>query len=590
MVALGLAVAVIGVEIALHARISRPLWYDELWRPHFAGEPWRMFWPELRAANTPSSLGSIALTRVSGDALGWHAWALRLVTAGVWLPVLAVAVYLYARRFTGVAAAVGTAVAVALSGTVIDAGTQLKPYALEAVVSLAVLALWTTPGAGLRRRTAAGALALVSLPAVFLLVPLAAADVLRAGRAASSRTTVHTVGLAVGRAAGRVAPALLLAGGHAALFVSHQSSQRASHFWDDQFLAGRGVVGGLRFTADQVRAILGGTPPGIDRYDPNLVHALLEGHRTATTIVGAATAVAMLAGVRALSRRPDGVTLLIAVGGAELVTLLASGARYWPFGACRTNLFLVPLLAVVAAAGAGELATMAATTLRRTRPALTATSGAKDAAGMAVAVACAVVVVGVAAVPVSAGGGVGTLWRERHEVRPIEGLVAATGAVRTQYREGDAVIIGGRLARAGWLYGMELSDDARVGRAPRIPRSATTFLTVIGRGDAERAVRARPHRPGAVLLFVLAYDRRGTTAELVALRRGGWCERSVRSFPLTGNLHELATCPVTASRRPATSPTAGPSTGGPSTAGTSTAGTSTTGSRQQTNPLAKMRK
>ncbi|EIV95005.1 hypothetical protein [Frankia sp. QA3] len=524
-VAILLAVATIGVEIALHSRIGRPFWYDELWRPHFAGEPWSAFWSELRSANAPSSLGSIALTRVTGDVFGWHAWALRTVMAGIWLPVLAVATFLSARRFTGVVPAAGGAVAVALSGTVVDSGTQLKPYVLEAVVSLAVFALWTAPGAPLRNRTAAGALALFSLPAVFLLVPLAVGDLVR-----DRRTSW------------RAAPALLLAGGHALLFVSHQSSQRASHFWDDQFLAGRGVLGGLRFTADQARAILGGAPPGIDRYDPNLVHSLIEGHRLATALVGTATAVAVLAGARALRRRADGATLLWSLVGAELLQLAASGGRYWPFGACRPNLFLVPLLTIVAAVGAGELATAA----RRHR-------GGGAGVIRAASVLC---LAGLAATPVCAAAGIGTMWRERHEVRPIEGMVDATQVVRGEYRPGDAVIVGGRLARAGWLYGMELSDDGPEQPGARVPRSETTFLNAIGRGGAERAVRARQHPPRRVLLFVLAYDRRGTAAELAILRRGGWCNRGIHSFPLTGTLHELDRCAVTESRGPR-SPSAG---------------------------------
>jgi hypothetical protein len=546
-----LAAAVGAVEIALHARIGRPLWYDELWRPHFAGEPWSTFWSELRAANTPSSLGSIALTRVSGAALGWHAWSLRLVAAAVWLPVLAGATYLSTRRFTGVVPAAVGAVAVALSGTVVDSGTQLKPYVLEAVVSLAVLALWTAPGAPLRNRTAAGALALISLPAVFLLVPLAVGDLIRDRRAAW-------------RAAWRATPALLLAGGHAVLFVAHQSSQRASHFWDDQFLAGRGLLGGLRFTAGQVRAILGGAPPGIDRYDPNLVHSLAEGHRLPTMILGVATTITVIVGIRALGRRSDGLTLLIALGGAELVTLAASGLRYWPFGACRTNLFLVPLLTTVATTGAGELVTAA-----RRRRRWTGLAGVTGAAS----VLC---LAGLAATPICAAGGLGTLWRERHESRAIENMVGATVAVRGVYRPDDALIVGGRLARAGWLYGIELSDDAGGARGPRVPRSATTFLTMVGRGDAARAVRARPHPPRAVLLFVLAYDSPGTSAELSALRRDGWCERGVRSFPLTGSLHELGRCAVMAAR-----PSSRPA---PASAG------SAIGTRQQANPRAKMRK
>ncbi|CAO5192856.1 Glycosyltransferase RgtA/B/C/D-like domain-containing protein [Frankia sp. AiPs1] len=524
--ALLLAGAVVGVEIVLRARIGRPLWYDELWRPHFAGEPAASFWSELRRANAPSSLGTTALTRLAGDVLGWHAWSLRLVGAVIWVPVLAAGTYLTARRFTGRVAAAGATVAVAGSVTVVDSGTQLKPYALEAVVTLAIIALWAARAHRLRNRTLAGALALVSMPAVFLLVPLAVRDALRERLAAW-----------------RSIPALLIAGIHVKLWIGHQSGQRASHFWDDQFLADRGLLGGLRFIGDQVRAILGGAPPGIDRYDPNLIHSLLEGHRVLTTLVGSATTVAVAVGVRTLWRRPGGATVLVALGGAELLALAASAGRYWPFGACRTNLFVVPLLVIVAATGADELARVAWRAARSTGVSRTAAVQATSALSL-------LCLVGLAAVPLSAAGGLGRLWRERDAVRPIDGMVMATVAARTLYRPGDTMLVGGRLARAGWLYGMELSDDTEGTHAARIPRSATVFLAAVGqpsgrgREGAAAAVRARPRPAGSmVLLFVLAYDRRGAPAELAALRHDGWCPASTRTFALTGTLYGLRRCP-----------------------------------------------
>ncbi|ABD09457.1 hypothetical protein ThrDRAFT_00064 [Frankia casuarinae] len=518
-----LVAATIGVQIALRARIDRPLWYDELWRPHFAGEPWPTFWSELTAANTPSSVGSLALTRLTGTILGWHSWSLRLVGAGIWLPLLATGGFLLARRFTGRVPAVAATVTTALAGTVVDTGTQLKPYVLDAVVTLAVVALWTGQ-ATLPRRTAAGALALLSLPAVFLLVPLAGYDLVRA---VPRRTVVRT--------AGRVGPALLLTGTHMMIFVAHQSSQRASHFWDDHFLAGRGILGGLRFTLEQTGAILGGVPPGIDRYDPNLVHSLLEGHRLPTLLVGTATAVALALGVRVLRRRPDGMILIVALVGAELLQLAASAGRYWPFGACRTNLFLVPLLTIIVAVGVADLA-RTAQTARLVGPAR---------------LPAAVGLIALAVMPVCAVGGTVTLWDERHDPRPIEAMVDATIAARAEYRAGDLVIVGGRLARAGWLYAMDLSDDASSGEppvGPRVPRSATTFLSVIGKDGADgadSAIRSRPQPPNRILLFILAYDLRGTAAELASLRQAGWCEQEIRTFPLTGTLHGLTRCAPT---------------------------------------------
>ncbi|WP_462202726.1 hypothetical protein [Frankia sp. CcWB3] len=95
---------------------------------------------------------------------------------------------------------------------------------------------------------------------------------------------------------------------------------------------------------------------------------------------------------------------------------------------------------------------------------------------------------------------------------------------------------------------MDLSDDASPGGppiGPRVPRSATTFLSVIGKDGADGAIRSRPQPPDRILLFILAYDLRGTAAELASLRQAGWCEQEIRTFPLTGTLHGLTRCAPT---------------------------------------------
>ncbi|MBL7518562.1 glycosyltransferase family 39 protein, partial [Frankia sp. CNm7] len=136
-----LAATVVAALVALRAVLDRPLWYDEIWRPHFLAEPAATFWSELAHANTPSALGWAALTRLVGEVAGWHAWALRLpeLVALVALPAVA---YAFVRRFTGPAAAGLAAASLGLSGVVVDLGTQLKPYAVEALAALAVVWLW----------------------------------------------------------------------------------------------------------------------------------------------------------------------------------------------------------------------------------------------------------------------------------------------------------------------------------------------------------------------------------------------------------------------------------------------------------------
>ncbi|WP_230204974.1 glycosyltransferase family 39 protein [Parafrankia elaeagni] len=543
--ALGAAALAVAVQAVFWQCFRQPLWYDELWRPHFAGEPMATFWSELSVANTPSALGSIALLRLCGEVFGWHAWSLRLPSA-VPLLALAAATWLLARRLTGRGAAAGAVLAVTLAGTVVDLASQVKPYTLDAACAVAVVLVWMSDPPSTRgllaRRIAAGLLAVLSLPVLFLIVPLFVHDAARplwAHRRQPGRRALRTAG----RAAACAAPAVVVAGLHALLFVTHQSSQRASTFWDDHFLAGRGPLDAARFLLDQLAATAAGAPPGIDRYDPNLVHPLTDSSEALVVALGVAVTISFVAGAVTLGRRRDGRVLLVATAGAELMILAASAWRYWPFGAVRPNTFLVPLLTVVAAVGASTLACSVPARVR----------------GMAdpVVLVLVPVLLLTAAVPVAAATGLRPLWEERTDRRPIDLMVDATATARDLYRPGDLVLVGGRLARAGWLYGTRLSQDGAVSsgarsasargaagaRRPRIPVSATVFLTAIGDGGVGQALDLRAPGPGSrVLLFVLAYDRRGTARALDEARAAGWCPAETHDFELTGTLRVLTRC------------------------------------------------
>jgi hypothetical protein len=289
--------------------------------------------------------------------------------------------------------------------------------------------------------------------------------------------------------------------------------------------------------------------------------------------------------------------LLAAVLGAEGLALVASAGRYWPFGANRTNLFLVPLLVVVAAVGADRLARVLARSRQRprataaaetetaeTQTARTAETAETQTAGTAGTEASTAVhpppaqagwravarrvgqplglvglsaqLVVLAATPAAAASALWPLWRERAQVRPVELLGDATVLTRRLYGPSDLLVVGGRLARPGWLYSMELSADrpylpAPAGLptapGPRVSRAATVFLPQIGPGGTVRALRAYTARngpPARILLFVLVYDRRGTASELAGLRRAGWCQTASFEFPSTGALYSLRQCPT----------------------------------------------
>ena len=217
-----LVVLTLVLEAVLRAAAERPLWYDELWRAHYLSPPLGQWWDELTRSNAPSAAGWAGISRLVPTLFGWTPLVLR-VPELISLPVLAASSYLLARRFTTLPAAMGVAVLVALGGKVLDLGMQLKPYTIEAICTIGMVGLWASapplvgpPRRWIGRRLAAGGLTLFSVPAVFLLVPLAASDVLLARGGVRQRV----------RAGLGAVPPLLICALHSLVFIRRQSFQR----------------------------------------------------------------------------------------------------------------------------------------------------------------------------------------------------------------------------------------------------------------------------------------------------------------------------------------------------------------------------
>ena len=654
------AVALTGLVIVLRAYLTRPFWYDEIWRAHFVSEPIRSFWSELAVANTPSALGWLAVTRASGELFGWESWAGRLRRL-LALPAVGAGLVVLVRRFAGPVAAVFAVCWLCLGATFLDLATQLKPYTVEAFAAVAVLLLWTGgpgPGEGrdrvrLLRRTAAGLVALVAVPLVFLVVPLAAAELAR--------------GPARWRRAAESLPAVLLVGLHTLVFLGHQSSQRQGSYWDQHFLAGRDPLEMAAFLGRQLHALLTGSPPGIDRFDPSLVHRSVELPGWLPWVLAPAVLAAGVLGVAALARRADGRLVLAALFGAHLLMLAASAIRFWPVGPVRVNQFVVPLLILVVVVGADRAARMLWARLRglRARPGLSRSpghgssdeeppsggvplghlvpgqrtpspsgrgsveprvlstvggpsgsvpfraelpgsdpsgSGGGEGGGLAGArphpplfrldgayrvgyrgagaqaaararAGAAAALVLLLAVPALAGlalygstAGDRLVWERRDRLRGLDLMVDAAIAARRLYQPGDLLVVGGRLARPGWIYAMEASEDgprrpadlppppaggSASGEAgaepPRVDRADTVFVTRPGEGSV-RAELAR--RPGTdrLVVFVFDIEQEAMEPELADLSAAGWCAGPSWDFRLTGTLTVYERCGTAAAR------------------------------------------
>ena len=500
-----LVAGVVAVELWLGALSTRPLWYDEIWRAHYLSAPSSQFWHEITRANAPSAAGWIVVERACADIFGWTPLVLRLPEL-IMLPFVGVSMYALTRHFTGRIVAFATGVLVGFSGTVMDLGWQLKPYTIELITAVAAMLLWMrapAPGSGTTRarvgyRTAAGTLTIFTVPFALLLIPLAIADVAMVG---GWRDGGWRQGWAARwRAAWETAPALAIVGIHSLFFVARQSSQRNGSYWNSSFLPHQ-FGAALRFGWDKTVAIIATTPPGVDRIDVNVVHPATNHSWEGNWLLAPGFVIAFLVGANVLRRSRDGRLVLWGLFGSELLILLASADRYWPYGPSRTNLFLVPLLTVVPAVGIGRLV--------------------RAARRQWLLLAPAVALIGVAGLAVgSALWTIPQLADRRGLHRLIDRLPQATDQLRLATRPGDVIVVPGPEVRAGFIYSTTVRKGIPAG-LPALPE--TIFVTSGGDGTASRALRAHPPASGRVLLFDLVIERYQEPPELRELRRAGWC-------------------------------------------------------------------
>jgi len=245
------------------------------------------------------------------------------------------------------------------------------------------------------------------------------------------------------------------------------------------------------------------------------------------------------AGLAAAARDAAGRALVTAAGGAVLLELAASTVRRWPFGLIRVNIFVLPLLYILAAIGAVWLAR--------------ALIGPRSADGSTRPVsvrrwrAVGLVAAGAAFIGAAAGTGVSTAKTfaetSRLAVAPtwFGATRAAAAEARTAGTPGDLVII--RADRsppawyaAPWLYYMDNYQGypaAVTARAP-IPAGNTLAVVYVTPPAVARFLAAHP---GSPVVFLLEYDVPGATfprwlheESLRTLRQYGYC--AAREIPL----------------------------------------------------------
>jgi hypothetical protein len=493
------ALALLFLAVAAH-RLGRPFWYNEQWRAFHLSLPRTLLHPRSDT-NAPISFGVAALTRASTALLGNTELALRLPMA-VSLPALAVLTYLLGRRWLGVTASVLTVVALLLNRMVLTFATELAPYTVEAACAVAIVLLWLGERHRPWRYAAIAALSVIATPAVFVLAPLLATDLVRAVRAREWRPLVAPV------ATGAVA---LL---HLAVYVTRQSAQAGGDYWQNFYVphspAGAASAVWRGLAGYVPRALTGGTShfplvPDGELTMPGGLRVVLVVAMTAVLLLG------LVLGLRDPAARVLPVTLL-GMLGAEVVAALAG---YWPFGFTRVNTFLLPFGYLLAALGATRLP-------RR-------------------AVRVPAVLAGAAAYVLVLSVGVRQAGIVRRELdRPAFGARLGVLADVVRHRAGpaDAVVLVHPMTEKGWAY--YTRQRAGTGGV-RIPAGRT--LVVSGSDPDPDAVTAFVGaHPDAVHVWLVALtgSRPSTVAEAAkALAALGYTQRERWTAEVTGGMREF---------------------------------------------------
>ncbi|WP_322778601.1 glycosyltransferase family 39 protein [Frankia sp. Cas4] len=546
----GLDVAVI---VALWPTLVRPLWYDEAWRAYHisVGAGW---FETLRTANAPLSFGWFTVEKLAVTVGGNTEGVLRLPQI-VALIALSLFTYALGRWWLSRPAATIVAGLLSVNGGLLVYGMQLKSYLPEATCAVATLYLWlrarravSTGGSPWRAQLGMAVCAVMSVTSLFVLAPLLLLDVLdvldarrvvRAGRVVHSRrpAVLRLVGSVLVGATGAV---------HLALFVLPQSYLAANPYWRNFFITRNNAVGQLRtagwelprnaFTAAMTR------PDGQFGSPFTGSPLLADPDQRLHVCVVAGALLCWAVGSYVAARDRAGRALLVALGGTLLLIVLASARGQWPVGFVRANLFVLPLLYVVAGIGASALVGLARARIRRSVMVIPVL-----AVPLAVVVAAAVAVTAVSTqrilqIRASANGPL--LLGDMRE------LVAT--AERTA-RPGDIqIVIPGRWDERQWYkaqqYYVSYYNDypASASLAAPIAEVNTLVLPPLGWNTSIPPFLAA--RPDAGALYLITYNLvfpdslHSLDSMLAAL---GWCpdDSGRRSWPLTGQLTRFIRCP-----------------------------------------------
>ena len=529
IVALSISIAVpTAVIVGLWRNLAVPFWFNEQWRAYFISYSGN-WWGALKTDGAPFPAGWFLIERSASVLFGSTELTLRLPTV-LFLPLTSALLTLLARRWIPLSASLAVGLIGSLTGTLLVFAVQLSEYQVDAAAAIAVLLLhevaWETPG---RRRIAViltyGGIALaciVGTPALFIAAPTLLLDVKRGWH---DRTRRMHLGSSI--AAGTI---ILI---HLGLFVVRQNALTKSTYWDGQFLPHHGLTKQFAFVWHGLKGFVFST--FTSSYSPFLPSFLSPKH---SWILTALFLIFLANGLLVLSGSPRGRTVVAAVGGSLLLTLVASYLRYWPFGFVRTNFYLVPVLIFVAGVGAVHL--IALPDLRHILKQKGSWVPSKTWPLRAVRIAAALLVL--VATSLAVAFELNSYQQIRASAHSLGygaqiGQVVAT--VRSQATGDEVVVVEGAMAVNGWGYYQFEYSGRSVRTGPELSRSRVLMTVDPGAPSITDAVAHL--RPSQVFLYIpLGTTQADISSDLAAISREGACVGTRQyEYSVSGVLLEL---------------------------------------------------
>jgi hypothetical protein len=455
----------------LGANLTAGLSWDEQWRAYFATLPGLTL--DLHQAYSPTSPAWLLLERLAFLSLGRTALALRIPEVAAWI-TLGVAAYLLARRVLDRPFAYLLGLALVVNPATIYYATEMKPYIIEAAVTVGLLLVWARAQTARRRwpwYVGMAVLTWLSIPAIFIAAPLLAIDA--AGVLRRTRGQARAAAQALGPVA--IAAALIVVP-FAALILPQSGAADYGYF-------------GFPATVPAFAADLGSyfsyawLPTALIASDTGRLISFPAEPALLSTVLGLVVFALCCLGAWHLRRSRLGRVVAWVAGIALALQSAAALAHRWPLGLIRVNLFLLPLIYFLTVAGIS----WAWTALRR--PAAASRTMPRGLAGAVVAATVAVLGYG----GVAQARDVAVLHQPALQYRWEQRLDSVVIAARRMDSPGTGYVVlldgtttgcmdepPGAPHGLGWRLYMRLD----VGYGHGVPASDTFFVTTAARSAA----------------------------------------------------------------------------------------------------------